>query len=247
MLPRFCFALRAPFFLVVIFPRAYGSLTAHAKLNGFREPLDDGASAGQDLSVDKNGTDLLEIAAGSMSILRIGPVTIPIYSMVRIAMKSEMLLVLREPRLEVQTTPGAAAACEIVDVWVGEERPNVSSYGGGGGGRPLGVIRPGEKLQAILLNQGAQLRNANVVVEGDAARVVHWGLDCPSKQDGGCAACRWRTQCRHEDCERSWNTEAMCRVSREEIHARRLALSTGTAEPGQKSGGLWRPWNPLSR
>src|SRR5271166_5251011 len=141
----------------------------------------------------------LEIVAGSMSILRIGPVTVPLHSMVRIAMRSEMLLVLRHPRLEIQTLPGVAMRCEIMDIWVGEERPNVPQNSG-----TLGVIQPGEKLQAILVNHMSQVANVSVVVEGDAARVVHWAVDCAQKYDGGCPNCRWRTQCRHEECERSF-------------------------------------------
>jgi hypothetical protein len=181
----------------------------------------------------------LEIVAGAMGILRIGPVSIPLHSMVRIAMRSEKLLVLRWPRLEVQTFAGVAGACEIVDIWVGDERPRAAYEDG-----PMGVIRAGELIQAILMNHSTGLRNATVVVEGDAARIVHWAVDCADKAAGGCPDCRWRTRCRHEECERSSDVEMSCHLSREEEHLKKLALSAGVA--GEKQpGGLWRPWNPL--
>jgi hypothetical protein len=181
----------------------------------------------------------LEFVPGSMSILRIGPVSVPLHSMVRIAMKSEMLLWLRSPRLEVQAMPGVSPACEIVDIWVGTDRPNVPQNRD-----LLGVIEPGQMLQAILMNHSAQLRNASVVVEGDEVRVVHWAIDCRSGRGGGCLNCRWRTQCHHEACERSPEAAASCDKSRADSHVRALALSTPAA--GSSSGtGLWQPWSPL--
>lgn len=179
----------------------------------------------------------LEFVPGSMSILRIGPVSVPLRSMVRIAMKSEMLLLLRSPRLEIQAMPGVNPACEIVDIWVGDERPNVPQDHDA-----LGVIQPGQMLQAILMNHSAQLRNASVVVEGDEVRVVHWAVDCSSH--GGCPSCRWRTECRHEECERSPEAAASCNKSRADSYVRTLALSTPSA--GTKSStSMWRPWSPI--
>jgi hypothetical protein len=180
----------------------------------------------------------LEFVSGSMSILRIGPVTVPLHSMVRIAMKSEMLLWLRRPRLEIQALPGVNMKCEIVEVWVGDERPNVPRDLDS-----LGVIRPGEMLQAILQNHMTQIVNASVVVEGDEVRVVHWAIDCGY---GGCSRCRWRTECHHEACERSPVTASSCERTRADSHVRALALSTPSAGSSSKTS-LWRPWNPLGR
>jgi len=180
-----------------------------------------------------------EVVAGAMGILRIGPVTVPLHSMVRIAMRSEALLILRRPRLEVQTS-GVPAACEIVDVWVGASRPNLPWEGA-----DLGAIRPGELITAIVANHSSNVQNASVAVDGDAARVVHWAVDCPRKQGGGCADCLWRTQCRHEECERSGNMETRCRRWQEEQDARRLALSAPASGSKPEPGGLWRPWDPL--
>lgn len=186
---------------------------------------------------------LLEIVVGSMSILRIGPVTVPLHGMVRIAMKSEMLLVLRHPRLEIQAAPpGVNMKCEIEDIWVGEERPNFPQDRD-----RLGVIRPGEKLQAILVNHMSQNANASVVVEGDAARVVHWAADCSL---GMCPSCRWRTTCRHEKCERSADAARRCAESRESAYLQTLssnASSNDSSGAGTSRGVMWRPWNPLSK
>jgi len=182
-----------------------------------------------------------EIVEGSMSILRIGPVTVPLLSMVRIAMRSEMQLLLRSPRLEIQIMPGVAMNCEIVDIWVGEERPNVPQDRDA-----LGVIRPGELLQAILQNHMSQNANASVVVEGDEVRVVHWGALCVHKDGGGCANCRWRTRCRHEECERSPEMEWRCHDAREQEELRKIATTPTAAGGVSGSSSLWRPWNPLT-
>lgn len=192
--------------------------------------------------------ELLEIVVGSMSILRIGPVTVPLHGMVRIAMKSETLLVLRRPRLEIHAAPpGVNMKCEIEDIWIGEERPNFPQDHANFDGA-LGVIKPGEKLQAILINHMSQNANASVVVEGDAARMVHWAADCLY---GMCASCRWRTTCRHEKCERSPDAARRCAESRENTYLRALASSAPSNDSsGAGTGGgtsMWRPWNPLSR
>lgn len=185
----------------------------------------------------------LEIVTGSMSILRIGPVTVPLHGMVRIAMRSDgdMLLVLRRPRLEIQALPGVNMKIEIEDIWIGEDRPNFPFSSNQDW---LGVIRPGEKLQAVLVNHMSQVANASVVVEGDAARVVHWGVDCSCKHGGGCPSCRWRTECRHEACERSFETSQRCSASRENAYLQTLSTSTPNAGTSN-STSMWRPWNPF--
>ncbi len=181
----------------------------------------------------------LELVAGSMSILRIGPVSVPLHSMVRIAMRSEMMLLLRYPRLEIQTLPGVAMRCDIVDIWVGDDRPNVPQDFSS-----LGVIQRGQALQAILINHMTQVVNASVVVEGDEVRVVHWAVDCDQKDRGGCAGCRWRTQCYHEECERSLEMTQSCIRAREDEHVRKIAMAQPPVKKS-KPGGLWRPWDPL--
>jgi hypothetical protein len=151
-----------------------------------------------------------------------------------------MMLLLRGPRLEEQTMPGVRPACEIMEIWVGQTRPDFPETA-------LGVIRPGELLSAILMNHSAQLRNVCVVVEGDEVRLVHWAVDCPHKTNGGCQDCRWRTRCFHDECERSPEMERRCHSAREEEELRKLATAQNPIGKISNSTALWRPWNPLGR
>lgn len=183
---------------------------------------------------------MFEIVPGAMSILRIGPVTVPLHGMARIAMKSEMLLVLREPRLEIRAAPpGVNMKCEIEDIWVGEHRPVFPQDR-----NALGIIQPGEKLQAILVNHMSQNANACVVVEGDAVRMVHSAALCPNLDYGGCPNCRWSTDCRHRACERSREEAAFCAKSRESAYVQSLTSNSPSAG-SSSSTSMWRPWNPL--
>jgi hypothetical protein len=149
-----------------------------------------------------------------------------------------MLLALRQPRLEIRAAPpGVNMKCEIMDIWVGEERPNFPQDPSA-----LGIIQPGEKLQAILVNHMSQNANACVVVEGDAVRRVHWAAECSNGDYGGCPSCRWQTDCRHRACERSHEEARACAKSRESAYVEALSSSTPSAGTGTS---MWRPWNPL--
>jgi len=187
---------------------------------------------------------MFEIVPGCMSILRIGPVTVPLQSMARIAMKSEMLLVLRRPRLEIRAAPpGVNMKCEIEDIWIGENRPDVSFSDNQDS---LGIIQPGEKIQAILVNHMSQNVNVCVVVEGDAVRTVHWATECSNSGYGGCPSCRWRTDCHHRACERSPEEASSCAKSRESAYVQSLASNSPSAG-SSTSTSMWRPWNPLNK
>jgi hypothetical protein len=130
---------------------------------------------------------LLECIEGSMGLLRLGYVSIPLYGSAEISATSEMLLVLRQPRIEAQTTAGVVfnpSWCELADIWIeeGPERPHFEV-------EPdrFGVIWPGQTLRAVLMNHSRSAQNAGVVIEGDGARLCHWRKDCPA---GGCASCK---------------------------------------------------------
>jgi hypothetical protein len=136
---------------------------------------------------------LLECIEGSMGLLRLGPVSIPLYGSAEISATSEMLLVLRAPRIEAHATGEAAGIrfnpdwCELMDFWIddaGDEtkRPHFQVEPG-----LFGVIWPGQVLRAALMNHSKLTRNVSVVIEGDAARLMHWRKDCPA---GGCTSCK---------------------------------------------------------
>lgn len=145
------------------------------------------------MAVEPRGDLLLECVEGKMGLLRLGPVSMPLYSSAEISAVSEMLLVLRVPRIEAHATGEAAGIrfnpswCELVDLWIDDA--------GGGVKKPhfevepglFGVIWPGQTIRAMLMNHSNLTRNVGVVIEGDGARLMHWKKDCPS---AGCASCK---------------------------------------------------------
>ncbi len=173
-------------------------------------------------------TPLLELVEGEMSVLRVGPVTVQLYSTAKVSATSAMLLWLRRPRVEVQTTAGILRDpdwCDIAEIRINGEFPPRYSDGS------LGLIWPGQALEAVLVNTSRAIGNACVVVEGDAARVVHWGIDCAVRKAGQeCSDCRWRTSCHHEECERDSGGE----------HARRC-------EEARESARLSEMWSGFGR
>jgi hypothetical protein len=147
---------------------------------------------------------MIEVIEGEMSILRLGPVTMQCYALVTVSAKSgfQGLLGLRRPRIEVQTTGGVLHDpewCEIGNIWIDAD-PDVPLEH-----KELNIIHPGQVLRATLMNHSKEIRNVTLAIEGDAVRFVHWALECPKyyESDESCPDCRWRTQCRHEACERS--------------------------------------------
>jgi len=207
-----------------------------------------------------------EPVAGVMGTFRLGPVTIPLRSAAKVSATSEGLYVLRDPRVLVQTTAGVQVGpdtCQIAVLRVGDAQPIVSPTLG----TPLGLIRPGEKIEAVLLNNATVPANVHVVVESDGAREVHWGVDCDKHRRGEeCRDCRWRTKCGHDECERSPEMERLCReeektaLIRQAIHHTQDRAEDAARGPSaaiwDRIGGvghdadasaLWRPWNPLSR
>ena len=164
---------------------------------------------------------LLELVEGEMSVMRVGPVTIPLYSTARVSATSAMLLWLRRPRVEVQTTGGILRDpdwCDIAELRINGEFPQPTRDGS------LGLILPGQTLEVVFVNTSRAIGNACMVVEGDAVRVVHWGLDCNVRKAEGreCPECRWKTQCHHEECERDPGGEHAQRCE-EERQSSRLA------------------------
>jgi len=157
---------------------------------------------------------LLELIEGEMSVMRVGPVTIPLYSTARVSATSAMLLWLRRPRVEVQTTGGMLLNpdwCDIAELRIQGEFPQRYRDGA------LGLIWPGQSLEVALVNTSRAVGNACVVVEGDAVRVVHWSLDCNVRKAEGrdCPDCRWKTSCHHEECERVPERAQQCEEARE--------------------------------
>jgi hypothetical protein len=139
---------------------------------------------------EHRGELLLECIEGKMGLLRLGPVSMPLYSSAEISAVSEMLLVLRAPRVEAQTTGGVVfnpSFCELSDIWIDDAEDEIK--------RPhfeverdrLGVIWPGQKLRAVLINNSRTTQNVGVVIEGDGARLMHWRKDCSSH---GCSSCK---------------------------------------------------------
>lgn len=162
----------------------------------------------------------IELIYGSMSVLRLGPASVPAFGTTIVSAVPEMLLALRSPRIEVQTTAGIMANpswCQILDIAVdGVSRKTSSSalvlFGSDTG--DLGIVWPGQLLEILIENTSSEIKNAAVVVEGDAARVVHWGLECTASSSGGCSECRWLTTCHHEACERDVERAVTCERER---------------------------------
>jgi len=160
-------------------------------------------------------TPMLELIEGSMSVLRLGPVTIQLYSMAKVSATSAMLLYLRRPRVEVQMTSGTLRDpdwCEIDEIRIGDKPLQPSRDGS------LGLIWPDQALEVVLVNTSKAIGNACVVVEGDSVRVVHWGLECRVRAVEGhdCPDCRWHTPCHHEACERVPETAQRCEEERQD-------------------------------
>ena len=179
---------------------------------------------------DTAPTPLLEYVMGSMSVLRMGPVSIPLHSSAKVTVKSEMLLVLRLPRVEVQTESGTIRNpdwCEILEMRIDGELLHADHP------ESLGVILPGQTLEALLVNDSKQIGNATVVIEGDVARIVHMGIECGKN----CEDCRWQTSCHHEECERSPEAAQKCEGTR----------TASFMEMIDTDGPIYQSWNGRPR
>jgi len=149
---------------------------------------------------------------GSVSILRLGPVTMQCYALVTVSVKCgfDGLLALRRPRIEI---PGSHAQnpewCELGNFWIDAD-PSVPADH-----KSEWVIHPGQVLHATLLNHSKEIRNVVVAVDGDGVTLVHWALECERRKRGkDCPECRWKTRCRHDSCERSPKEAQRCAEAR---------------------------------
>jgi hypothetical protein len=193
---------------------------------------------------------------GKMSLLLLGPVTVPLRRASIVRVKSDMHLHLRNPRLDIATIAGYTGVNSNT-CWISSLRivgpDEVSRELGGCGSRVLrrdwsaenlGLIRPGEALEATLVNDATQTANLSVYVPGDVVHDVHWAFTCDEylTTGQGCVDCRWWTQCRHDECERGGFGEgSMYRRCVEERHQREMREAAGYAFRAAQAGA-----NPMS-